>query len=207
MKLPRKVPFIVLQGTVLFPQALLPLRIFEPRYKEVLEEALETNRMMAVVMPRQNVHKLTHSEQLFSIAGLGLIRAAVKDPKGDTNLILEGLGRVQLETDYPQDQSEPIGDIKKYPNIDVEDEIAIEALNVKVLELCEQFQDSGLDLPETVTAYLSQAANDFNFTIADLISSQPFFVADPFDRQELLEIASLPARLRRLIQHMQKALE
>ena len=46
--LPEQVPVMPLPGAVLFPHALLPLYIFEPRYREMLEHALSHHRMFAV---------------------------------------------------------------------------------------------------------------------------------------------------------------
>ena len=49
--LPESVPVMVLPGVTLFPNALLPLYIFEPRYREMLEEALGSARIVAMAMP------------------------------------------------------------------------------------------------------------------------------------------------------------
>ncbi len=52
MKLPREVPVMTLPNATLFPQALLPLYIFEPRYRQMLADALNTHRMFSVAMQR-----------------------------------------------------------------------------------------------------------------------------------------------------------
>src|SRR5215471_18893756 len=52
MKIPREVPVMTLPNATLFPQALLPLYIFEPRYRQMLAEALHTNRMFSVAMQK-----------------------------------------------------------------------------------------------------------------------------------------------------------
>ena len=51
-ELPATIPVMVLPGVTLFPNALLPLHIFEPRYRLMLEEALGDCRMLAMAMPR-----------------------------------------------------------------------------------------------------------------------------------------------------------
>ncbi len=50
MKLPAEVPVMPLPGAVLFPYALLPLYIFEPRYRDMLEKALRQHRMFCVAL-------------------------------------------------------------------------------------------------------------------------------------------------------------
>ena len=53
--LPDEVPAMTLRGTVLFPKAMMPLRIFEERYKHMLRDVLSGQRMFAIVCERENV--------------------------------------------------------------------------------------------------------------------------------------------------------
>ena len=48
IQVPEEVPVMTLPNVAFFPQALLPLRIFEPRYRRMLRDVLATNRMFAV---------------------------------------------------------------------------------------------------------------------------------------------------------------
>src|SRR5438445_4246967 len=93
MKLPREVPIMTLPNATLFPQALLPLYIFEPRYRQMLADALKSNRMFSVAMQRPG----TSREAPSPVAGLGLIRVSVGHRDGTSHLILQGLARVELE--------------------------------------------------------------------------------------------------------------
>jgi len=52
MKIPCEVPVMTLPKATLFPQALLPLYIFEPRYRQMLADALDSTRMFSVAMQR-----------------------------------------------------------------------------------------------------------------------------------------------------------
>lgn len=92
MRLPQESPVMVLPDAILFPHAMLPLRIFEPRYRRMLEEALNGDRMFCVAMRKPGNSR----ETPFTIGGLGLIRACVRNPDGTSHLVLEGLSRVEL---------------------------------------------------------------------------------------------------------------
>ncbi|HNQ89416.1 MAG TPA: LON peptidase substrate-binding domain-containing protein [Verrucomicrobiota bacterium] len=92
MLLPVEVPVMTLPGAILFPQAMLPLHIFEPRYRRMLRDSLLTHRMFAVAMQRPGCTRESPS----AVAGLGLIRAAVTNRDGTSNLVLQGLARVRL---------------------------------------------------------------------------------------------------------------
>src|SRR3981189_2307967 len=93
MKIPSEVPVMTLPNATLFPQALLPLYIFEPRYRQMLADALHSNRMFTVAMNKPG----TTPEIPSPIAGLGLIRVSVGHRDGTSHLILQGLTRVALE--------------------------------------------------------------------------------------------------------------
>jgi Lon protease-like protein len=92
MELPSAVPVMTLPSATLFPQALLPLYIFEPRYRRMLADMLRTDRMFSVAMQKPGNQRETPCH----VAGLGLIRVSVGHGDGTSHLILQGLTRVEL---------------------------------------------------------------------------------------------------------------
>src|SRR5688572_2364011 len=92
MELPAEVGVITLPNVTLFPQALLPLYIFETRYRRMLTEALHSHRMLTLAMQKPGNIRETPSR----VAGLGLIRVAVQNSDGTSHLILQGVARVEL---------------------------------------------------------------------------------------------------------------
>ena len=53
IEIPNTLPAMTLRGVVLFPSAMMPLRIFEPRYREMLNDVLSQDRMFAIVRERE----------------------------------------------------------------------------------------------------------------------------------------------------------
>src|SRR6184192_1908729 len=94
--LPEQVPVMPLSGALLFPHALLPLYIFEPRYQEMLRHALSEQRMFCVALIKPQRTQWKSTDDFFHIAGVGLIRACVGRGDGTSNLILQGLRRVRF---------------------------------------------------------------------------------------------------------------
>lgn len=92
MRIPDRAGVMILGEASLFPQALLPLFIFEPRYQAMLGEALDTHRMFCLAMQRFGAKR----ESPGAIATLGLVRACVRNSNGTANLVLQGLIRVRL---------------------------------------------------------------------------------------------------------------
>src|SRR3954469_21509535 len=132
MKMPREVPVMTLPNATLFPQALLPLYIFEPRYRQMLAEALQSNRMFSVAMQKPG----TTRESPVPVAGLGLIRVAVDHRDGTSHLILQGIARVVLAEAlrYKPNRVQKIKPIHIPPC----DNVKVDALMAKVRELLEE---------------------------------------------------------------------
>ena len=196
--LPDQVPVMPLPGALLFPHALLPLYIFEPRYQEMLKHALNEHRMFSVALLKPQRAQWKSTADFFPIAGVGLIRACVGRGDGTSNLILQGLQRVRF-TGFEQSSPFPIARIEPL-NSDATPSVETEALGAKVLELYSKLKDSGRQLPEKVDQYLAHLG-DMEM-LADLMAAT--FVNDPLRRQQLLEELSLKQRLRLVIQYLRE---
>lgn len=187
-ELPATLPVMVLPGVTLFPNALLPLYIFEPRYREMLEEALGAGRMLAMAMPRNE-----EESEVEMIAGAGLVRACIRNDDGTSNLILQGVCRVRF-TGWDQTSPYRIARVEELPS----DEGKHDDLETKVTQLhalCARFKEQGIELPSQFEAYLNQITNIG--VITDLVAST--LVADPRVRQMLLEEIEIPRRLEKLL--------
>ncbi len=95
--LPEEVPVMTLPNVAFFPQALMPLHIFEPRYRQMLKDVLATNRLFAVTGLDANLlDQPGQFEPPHRIASVGIVRACQKNANGTSNLLLQGLCRVEL---------------------------------------------------------------------------------------------------------------
>jgi len=194
--LPKELPVMPLPGAVLFPHALLPLYIFEPRYRQMLTHALQHHRMFCVALIKPSCPEWHAPEDFFHFAGAGLIRACVEREEGTSNLILQGLQRVRFAS-FEQEIPFPIARIDVVESRDATT-VETEALGTKVLELYANLKHNGRQLPSKVDRYLAEL-RDLEM-LADLMAST--FVNDPLRRQRVLEERSLNQRLRFLIRYL-----
>jgi Lon protease-like protein len=194
--LPEQLPVMPLPGGVLFPHALLPLYIFEPRYRKMLEHALQQHRMFCVTLIKPSCPDWHAPEDFFHLATAGLIRACVGRSDGTSNLILQGLERVRF-TSFEQEKPFPIASIDTVESRDPTT-VETEALGAKVIELYGSLKHDRRQLPAKLDRYLSEL-RDLEM-LADLMAST--FVNDPLRRQRLLEERSLNQRLRFLIRYL-----
>jgi Lon protease-like protein len=194
--LPDHVPVMPLPGALLFPHALLPLYVFEPRYREMLEHALNHHRIFSVALLKPECSDWESPADFFHVAGVGLIRACVERGDGTSNLILQGLERVRF-TSFAQKSPFPIATIEPLES-DSETSVETEALATKVIELYSKIKGDGRQLPEKVDRYLSDLGDPE--MLADLVAST--FINDALRRQRVLEELSVNQRLRLVIQFL-----
>src|SRR5919201_2986037 len=194
--LPKQLPVMPLPVAVLFPHAPLPLYIFEPRYRKMLEHALQHCRMFCVALIKPSCPDWDAPEDFFHGATAGLIRACVGRSDGTSNLILQGLQRVRL-TSFAQEKPFPIATIDAVESREPTT-VETEALGAKVVELYGSLKHDRRKLPAKLDRYLSEL-RDLEM-LADLMGST--FVNDPLRRQRLLEERSVNQRLRFLIKYL-----
>ena len=194
--LPKQLPVMPLPRAVLFPHALLPLYIFEPRYRQMLQHALQHHRMFCVTLIKPSCPDWHAPEDFFQLATVGLIRACVSRGDGTSNLILQGLQRVRFAS-FKQETPFPIAKIDLVEWRDATT-VETEALGAKVLELYSNLKSNGRQLPVKIDRYLAEL-RDLEM-LADLIAST--FVNDPLRRLRVLEERSLNQRLRFLIRYL-----
>ena len=99
MNIPSRIPAMTLRDVVLFPQAMLPLRIFEDRYKKMLSDVLNQDRIFAVVAERDQTFTDDQlDEPPFEVATAGLIRVSKENEDGTSFVMLQGLSRVRIKS-------------------------------------------------------------------------------------------------------------
>jgi Lon protease-like protein len=104
--LPESISLIVLDECYLFPGCMLPLYIFEQRYRDMLAHALETSRMFCVG---------TLSEgRLLPVSTAGLIRACKQQKDGSSHVMLFGVKRIQFDS-WEQEKPFRIAKISPFP--------------------------------------------------------------------------------------------
>ena len=94
---PDDVPVMTLPNVAFFPQSLMPLHIFEPRYRKMLSDVLATNRIFAIAgLDQRQLGRSGAIEPQHRIAGIGIVRACQKNDNGTSNLLIQGLCRAEI---------------------------------------------------------------------------------------------------------------
>ena len=98
------VPLFPLPNVVLFPRAVLPLHIFEQRYRAMTADALNGSRQIAMALLRPGWEKHYHSQpQIEPIVCVGTILSHEQLPDGKYNFLLQGMLRARVVGELPVD--------------------------------------------------------------------------------------------------------
>ncbi|MAL85429.1 MAG: hypothetical protein CMI23_03610 [Opitutae bacterium] len=190
--IPNRIPTMTLRGVVLFPKAMMPLRIFEERYKKMLAERLEGDRIFAVVGERENVtQEEEHLELPYGVATAGLIRVSKENADGTSFVLLQGLSRVKIVS---IDQEIPFRIINVEPIETIVDDSST-GLREKIIYQLERNLSLGGDVTKEMLDFLTPIEDNTSFV--DLAAYS--LCKQSLRKQALLEVQNLGKRAQMLI--------
>ena len=201
--LPPAIPLFPLPNVVLFPNVFLPLHIFEPRYREMVADALDGDRLIGMVLLRPGWEGSYEGRPpVYPIGCAGLITHHERLPDGRYNIVLRGLEKFRIlqENGGPIADENTAGAATSYriarietlhePLVDAErDQIRAARRRLEAL-LVPQAEDRGAE--GTVAPAMSDE---------DVINAlAQYMQLEPLEKQALLERHGLLARCRSLIE-------
>lgn len=197
---PEEVPVMTLPNLVFFPQALLPLHIFEPRYRQMLREVLASNRLFAVAgIDPDQAEDPEAFEPPHRVATVGIVRACQKNENGTSNLLIQGLCRVEfLEIVSEQPfRRVRIRTLSSQPGGDADEH---DRLRTELARLIALKRKLGSPLPKEMADFLRTVKDPETFV--DLAAFS--FCDDSGLKQRLLESLDVRQRLQLFATHLRR---
>ena len=192
--LPPTIPIFPLPNVVLFPNVFLPLHIFEPRYRAMVSEALEQDRIIGMVLLRPGWEsEYDGRPAIYEVGCAGLITHAERLSDGRFNIVLQGLEKFRVidedEDERRQYRLARVENLSESMTERDKDEMRAER---KRLESLLVPQPSGRSAEPKVPASMSDE---------DLVNAlAQYLELEPVEKQALLERDGLLARCRSLIE-------
>jgi uncharacterized protein len=189
-----EIPVFPLPDVVFFPETTLGLHIFEPRYRQMTEEALASDRLLAMVLLRPGWEADYYgSPRVHEVACAGVIEEHLRLPDGRFNIRLRGLCRVRI-AGFVRDSPYRVASFRALEDRHATDGPEVDEARRRLLQTCAGLMrdiagDAGrpLALPE-----------DMPFAMGVNLLCQRLAM-DPDRRQRLLETDDVVARCEALV--------
>jgi Lon protease-like protein len=186
-------PLFPLQGAVLYPRGVLALNVFEPRYLNMVDDALASERLIGVIQPATGEEN-EPVPQLADVGTAGRITSFTEADDGRYNIVLEGQARfrvlreLEVTTPFRQVEGELIAD----PEVEALSAIERAGFETEAREFADR---QGYAVDWDAVSHLDDQA-----LINGVSQIAPF---DAAAKQALLEAPNIAARCELLVQLMQ----
>jgi len=190
--LPKIIPVFPLSNFIIFPDTTVPLNIFEPRYIEMINDSMKTNKLVGLIQPKQNNN--SSILDLHEIGCLGKITSFKDMSDGRYMIDLNGLTRFQvtkeIENDKPYRECEV-----SFKNYQDDLNSKKEQLKFSDLELIFKDLKSLFEKKGYIINWKSLEKQNLNETINALAMASPFSLEE---KQILLESKNLEMRKNKI---------
>ncbi|MGF1531349.1 MAG: LON peptidase substrate-binding domain-containing protein [Puniceicoccaceae bacterium] len=198
-ELPGVVPIMTLSDVVLFPQATLPLYIFEPRYRRMLADSLETHSLFGIATLDRSNEGSDFFEPYHKIATLGMIRSSQANDDGTSSILVQGLTRMRLgevvkEEPYRLVEMEPILPLPDKATQEFQSKMSA------LMDLVKRRQELGERFSEELLRFLSRIDDPEIF--ADMVAYT--MLPETSDKLEVLGAVEIGRRYSILLRVMQQ---
>src|SRR3954469_23836563 len=190
----QRLPLFPLPNVVLFPHALLPLHIFEERYRAMVRDILSGARFIAVSLIAADAVEGEEKPPVQPIAGGGEVVMAHELPDGRFNLVVRGRARVHIDEELVSDRPYRLISATELPDLPAAEPAELgdadQSLRALVGHLADAIPEGGELLRQVV---LSQGTPS---ELVDVLAAA--LVVDPTVRQRLLETRDVMKRIERV---------
>ena len=190
--LPKIIPVFPLSNFIIFPDTTVPLNIFEPRYIEMINDSMKSNKLIGLIQPKKN--NINSMLELYEIGCMGKITNFKSTSDGRCMIELSGLARFKI--------TKEIKDNKPYRQCEIsfkeyQDDLSLQKVELKFSDLELIFKDlkSLFEKKGYIINWKSLEKQNLNETINALAMASPFSLEE---KQILLESKNLEIRKNKI---------
>lgn len=202
-KLPEILPILPLRNVVVFPYMVVPVTVGQPRSLKLVEEAAKSDRIIGIVAMENPSESEPGPDALYQVGVVAQILRLMRAPDGNIHILIKGLEKVRIQT---WEQNEPY--LKARVTVEgelVPDEEAIEpeAIRNHMIDIFKRLVSLMSYMPDELANSVSKTKGYRQLVY--LISSS--IRMELAIAQDILELPSIIAKMRRLIEIINHELE
>ncbi|HME93051.1 MAG TPA: endopeptidase La [Methylomirabilota bacterium] len=197
---PDALPVLPLRDAVVLPLTMVPLAVGQPRSVRLVDDVMRGNRLVALVAQPDPKVEASALGDLYRVGTVGMIHQLMRAPDGSIRLMVQGVERIRL-LDLVGTEPYLVArvEVSREPTVAGTE---TDALRLAVVDVFRRVVGASPELPDELAAAAESLAEPLRLA---------YFVATvvPLDlaaRQALLELDPVPAKLRRLVDLLQKEL-
>jgi Lon protease-like protein len=197
---PERLPIFPLPNVLLFPNMVLPLHIFEERYKRMVSDCLQGDRLLGLFLLQHGWEEEGASPTPYEVGGMGRITRAVRYPNGSMDILLSGLARVRILR-YVQQKPYLIAEVEMWPD-EPDDSEGVEALTRRMVGLFERFVIAKAGEGHELLASLKLLASPIDL-LHYVVTNMPL---DVHQKQEIINLRPIDERITMMITFLNREL-
>tara|TARA_B100001939_G_scaffold328260_1_gene323420 strand:- start:168 stop:812 length:645 start_codon:yes stop_codon:yes gene_type:complete len=191
--LPSKIPVFPLSNFIIFPKTTVPLNIFEPRYVDMINDSMRSNKLIGMIQPKNSSSEKSEPK-LHDVGCLGKITSFRETEDGRYLIELKGIIRFktvrEIDTEYKYRILEVNFENFIHDLSDKEDELKFSDLELIFRDLKSLFEKRGF-----IINWKALEKQSLDETINALAMASPFTLEE---KQILLEAKNLDIRKNKI---------
>ena len=191
-KLPTEIPVFPLSNFIIFPETTAPLNIFEPRYVQMIDDSMKSNRMIGMIQPRKT--GMLKKPDLYKVGCVGKIKSFNETDDGRYLIILNGVSRFKITEEISTKKLYRVCKIN-YENFASDIVEKKEKINFSNLELIFKNVKNLFEKKGFMINWSELKNQNLNITINTLSMASPFSLEE---KQTLLETTDINSRKSKL---------
>ncbi|MGC8856089.1 MAG: LON peptidase substrate-binding domain-containing protein, partial [Anaerolineae bacterium] len=192
-KYPEVLPILPLRGVVVYPQTAVPLTVGQPRSIKLVDDVVAGDKLVGLVAAKNPELEAPGPADLYQVGTIAVVHRLLRAPDGTIRLLVQGLERFRLG-EFVAEEPYLKARIHLAPET-IEQGIEVDALARNVRDQFQQITQMIPSFPEELTVSITSIEDPLQtaYTIAN------FQRMDLSDAQEILELDSVTAKLKKLI--------
>ena len=197
-QLPSELPVLPLRGLVLFPMAVVPINVGQERSVRLVDEVMRGDRTFVALAQSNDQAQPATPDDLHRVGTAAVVRQLQRTPDGTLQLIIQGLQRVRVTSfvatePYLRATIEPLADRVE---TGIEMDALLRVTKERVVDLAERSEQIPTELGRALARF--EDPLQLGYLLATTVPLEAEV------RQQLLEMDSVAARLRKLLEELQR---